>query len=288
MASGLAGGWAEWLEDLSDWLPPYNDYLLAIGPVEEGVPFGDVYQWAPPSPPFGDPSIGLFGFTIVSEPEPDEPCCPEVPEPEVAAPCPPPRVYMGSPCHAPDCIQQWEDGPAMWDGGGTWWDCEEDCDPAIEVLGTAFLGVLHPSVPVDVVDPLADGTTTTVMAIVTTAEAANYGDFTVPDGWSNPLSSNMYSGQAVIIPGDPWGSPYLIVWVCQGVPPADQIHSNYSSAIASFMTITTRMRPDQFIAGLVTHYQAASGAGEVVAIDQPAPATGQLVALLLAEIGADE
>lgn len=230
----------------------------------------------------------LLSFTVTAaEPEPDEPCCPPLEEPEPECAPTVERPYTNSPCHAPDCMQAWEDGPTLWDGGVTWWDCEEDCDPTIEVLGTALLGALDPTVPVDVVDPLADDTTTTVMAIVTSDEAAQYGDFTVPEGWSNPLSSNMYSGQAVTIPGFPWDM-YLIVWVCQGVPPADQIHSNYSSAIATFMTITTRMRPDQFIAGLVTHHQAASGAGEVVAIDQPAPATGQLVALLMAEIGVDE
>lgn len=119
-------GFTTLIEDLDIFSPPgAAGYIVTSG--DEQL---DPAYLQGISSPGGGADVYLASFTIVGDtpPDPDEPCCPEVPEPEVAAPCPPPRVYMGSPCHAPDCIQQWEDGPAMWDGGGTWWDCEPvDC-----------------------------------------------------------------------------------------------------------------------------------------------------------------
>lgn len=123
--------WLDPFADLIEFDPDAEAYFtLGSGVTPGGQPFGEVYEWEQPFNP-GWSWIDLFAFTVTGggpDPEP-EPCCPEVPEPEVATPCPPATVYMGSPCHAPDCIQQWEDGPAMWDSGGTWWDCEEGPDP---------------------------------------------------------------------------------------------------------------------------------------------------------------
>lgn len=70
----------------------------------------------------------LISFTV-TQPEPDETCCPPLEEPEPECAPTVERPYTNSPCHAPDCMQAWEDGPTLWDGGGTWWDCEEGPGP---------------------------------------------------------------------------------------------------------------------------------------------------------------
>lgn len=121
------------------WLDPFTGliefdpdaeayFTLGSGVTPGGQPFGEVYEWEQPFDP-GWSWIDLFAFTVTGGgpgPEP-EPCCPEVPELVPSAPCPPANpVLLVSPCQQPDCVQQWEDGPALWNDGGVWWDCDEE------------------------------------------------------------------------------------------------------------------------------------------------------------------
>lgn len=228
----------------------------------------------------------LVAFTI-SAVEP-EPCCPEIPEPEVAAPCPPPRVYMNSPCHAPDCMQAWEDGPTMWDGGRSWWECEEgsSCSPevemvALEILGDWVPGADHPPIPIVSAHDAED--TTSLLVAVTTTEAATYNDFTVPPEWVNALNpDNHWAGKVTMMPG--FGDLLMVAWQLAGELPGDPLTSNYGGLQASFMLVTVRLQPGQRLVDLL--YAPVANTGSPAALPPGLlSASGQLTVATIPEMG---
>lgn len=231
----------------------------------------------------------LLSFTVTAaEPEPDEPCCPEVPELDPSAPCPPETTYMGSPCHAPDCIQQWEDGPTMWDGGRSWWECEEgsSCSPevemvALEILGDWVPGADHPPIPIVSAHDAED--TTSLLVAVTTTEAATYNDFTVPPEWVNALNpDNHWAGKVTMMPG--FGDLLMVAWQLAGELPGDPLTSNYGGLQASFMLVTVRLQPGQRLVDLL--YAPVANTGSPAALPPGLlSASGQLTVATIPEMG---
>lgn len=227
----------------------------------------------------------LVAFTI-SAVEP-EPCCPEVPELDPSAPCPPDSVYLNSPCHAPDCMQAWEDGPTMWDGGRSWWECEEasDCTPEVEMVALEMLddwqpGVDHPPIPIVSAHDAED--TTSFLVAVTTTEAAEYHDFSVPPEWVNALDpDDHWAGEVIVEPG--FGELLMVAWQLAGELPDGSIHSHYGGLLASFMLVTVRLQPGQRLAGLL--YTALTDTGSPVALPpEQLSASGQLTAASILQV----
>lgn len=264
-------------------------FTVGSGATPGGQPFGEVYEWEQPFNP-GWSWIDLFAFTVTGGgPSPGpEPCCPEVPELDPSAPCPPETTYMGSPCHAPDCIQQWEDGPTMWDGGRSWWECEEDssCSPevemvALEILGDWVPGADHPPIPIVSAHDAED--TTSLLVAVTTTEAATYNDFTVPPEWVNALNpDNHWAGKVTMMPG--FGDLLMVAWQLAGELPGDPLTSNYGGLQASFMLVTVRLQPGQRLVDLL--YAPVANTGSPAALPPGLlSASGQLTVATIPEMG---
>lgn len=228
----------------------------------------------------------LLSFTVTAaepEPEPDEPCCPPLEEPEPECAPTVERPYTNSPCHAPDCMQAWEDGPTLWDGGGTWWDCEEpepECDPSTaQSLGITHLGTLGPaelggvpSLPVS--DPFAEADTTSLLFVLTTSEAASFEDFSLPAGWLNVMSGEFdYAG--VPIPGTPDG--WLMALRYEGVPPEGVVNRLYENMHADFVVLTLRLQPGQHLGGLLSEMTMVPPGGSIATFAESAPADGNLM-----------